>query len=254
VQENGNVVLRKVHHWNHIWQSHTHRYRNYQPFRFVLQDDCNLVLFDKDNTVRWASGTDQVPKQVRINSTTTVQVPWKSELKLQDDGNLILYREDGLVLWATNTAGRKDTSAGHSTLTAQGADGVLLKRAVSGEEEGSTEGERWAADKQQDDWDAARDKDENQSGDREDEDADEEEGHADDEKIANSAGDDDGAAPRSQLHGSFKETYGELPFVERSGEMGPTRKQVDGGRTRKRIDQAATGSVSPVQEVIDSLI
>jgi len=283
MQNDGNLVLYKVDHYHWKWQTHTSRYRNYGPFRFVVQEDGNMVLYDKDNTVRWASNTVQEPKEVEVEDDKkdkkkgdgktkskdekkekkTKKVPWKVELKLQDDGNLVLYREDGKVLWASNTAGRKDASAEDSSLTVQGADGVLLKRAVSDDEEGSKEDEeeKWAADKQQDDKDAASEPGEKPVDDHEDQEADEEEGRDDDEKMAESAGDDDGAAhedgaaQRSQLYGSFKETHGNLPFVEHLGEEGLKRKEGERGRTlKRRIDKAAAGSVSPVQEVIDSLV
>ena len=54
---------------------------------------------------------------------------------------------------------------------------------------------------------------------------------------------------------SFKDTHGNLPFVEHLGGEGPKREEGGRGRTlKRRIDKAATGSVSPVQEVIDSLV
>lgn len=53
----------------------------------VMQDDGNLVMYDANGPV-WASGTDQHPGAVLV---------------LQDDGNLVIYAPDGTPLWATGT-------------------------------------------------------------------------------------------------------------------------------------------------------
>lgn len=223
-----------------------------------------MVLYDKDNTVRWASNTVQEPKEVEVKDKkgkkTTEKVPWKVDLKVQDDGNMVLYREDGQVLWSTNTAGRKGDGA-ESSLTVTGADGVLLKKTTSEDEEGGKQGEeeRWAEDKEQDAKDAARDDAARPANDRQ-EGEDEEEGMGDDdEKMADESMADDaaGEALSSQLtSGPSKVDTRQEHTVIGAGHAG---KRPVGGRGRylkRPVQRAAdaSGSVSPIQEVIDSLV
>ena len=58
--------------------------------RLVTQEDGNLVLYDGQNNVRWASDTNGKG-----------QGPYK--LIMQSDGNLVLYGKDSFVVWASNT-------------------------------------------------------------------------------------------------------------------------------------------------------
>jgi len=136
VQTDGNLVLYKTQNYNAIWFTSTSNYRNYAPFKFVIQEDGNMVLYDKDGTARWNSGTVQKPKGFAEDKKEKT-VWWKVELRLQTDGNLVLYREDGKVLWSSGTQGRKDVGgAGHASLTGgvNSADGALLKEDSHGKE------------------------------------------------------------------------------------------------------------------------
>jgi len=134
VQTDGNLVLYKTQNYNAIWSTSTSKFRNFAPFKFVIQEDGNLVLYDKDGTARWNSGTVQKPKEVAKDKKDKT-VRWKVELRLQTDGNLVLYREDGKVLWSSGTHGRKDVGgAEHASLTGgvNSADGALLKEDLHG--------------------------------------------------------------------------------------------------------------------------
>lgn len=56
----------------------------------IMQDDGNLVIYDRDDAVLWASNTVGNPG---------------AELRFQEDGNVVIYSEDGTPLWATGTDG-----------------------------------------------------------------------------------------------------------------------------------------------------
>ncbi|CAL9763195.1 unnamed protein product [Musa acuminata subsp. burmannicoides] len=60
----------------------------YGSYRFIIQSDCNLVLYDSGNAV-WSSGTDNRG--------------YNCILKMQADGNLVIY-SNGNALWASNTS------------------------------------------------------------------------------------------------------------------------------------------------------
>ena len=59
MQHDGNLVLYKTDHYHWIWATHTyvHGSQRYQPFKFVLQEDGNMCVRDKNNRARWCSGT-----------------------------------------------------------------------------------------------------------------------------------------------------------------------------------------------------
>lgn len=65
--------------------------------RMVMQDDGNLVIYDRDDGVLWATGTDGNPG---------------AELRFQDDGNVVIYGQGGDALWATGTDGEPVTRFG----------------------------------------------------------------------------------------------------------------------------------------------
>uniref|UniRef100_A0A1D1YFN4 Mannose-specific lectin n=1 Tax=Anthurium amnicola TaxID=1678845 RepID=A0A1D1YFN4_9ARAE len=88
------------------------------PYRFIMQDDCNLVLYVSQSRSLWASGTDgkgtacvatlQADGYLVVLSGSIVL--WSSNtaggfknyiLIVQRDGNVVIY---GAALWATNTA------------------------------------------------------------------------------------------------------------------------------------------------------
>ncbi|XP_008803013.1 mannose-specific lectin-like [Phoenix dactylifera] len=88
------------------------------PYRFIMQGDCNLVLYVNGNRPLWSSGTDGKGSSCRAtlqeNGNLVIfsgsDVVWTSgsapgpntyRLVLQGDGNVVIY---GAALWATNTA------------------------------------------------------------------------------------------------------------------------------------------------------
>lgn len=87
-------------------------------FRLIMQGDGNLVLYQKNGTPRWASGTQGSgairvfmqgdgnlvmyrPGSVAVRSTCT-QGSKAVRLVMQNDGNLVLYRANGAAVWASN--------------------------------------------------------------------------------------------------------------------------------------------------------
>lgn len=59
-------------------------------YKFILQPDGNIVLYNASNQVRWASDT---------------QGKGGTKLVLQGDGNLVLYTASGTAVWSSGTAG-----------------------------------------------------------------------------------------------------------------------------------------------------
>ncbi|KAF9593496.1 hypothetical protein IFM89_023989 [Coptis chinensis] len=87
------------------------------PYRFIMQSDCNLVLYVNRNRVLWNSATNGRGTSCRAtlqnNGNLVIlsgtDVVWSSEsargpndyrLIMQGDGNVVIY---GAALWATNT-------------------------------------------------------------------------------------------------------------------------------------------------------
>nr|AAQ75079.1 mannose-binding lectin ZAA precursor [Zantedeschia aethiopica]AAT84079.1 mannose-binding lectin precursor [Zantedeschia aethiopica] len=87
------------------------------PYRFIMQDDCNLVLYINRTRALWASGTNGRGSNCRAtlqnNGNLVVitgsDIVWSSNssrgqnsyrLIVQSDGNVVIY---GGALWATNT-------------------------------------------------------------------------------------------------------------------------------------------------------
>lgn len=64
-------------------------------YTFIVQDDGNVVLYDRNNKPLWASNTQNVAVK---------------ELIMQDDGNLVLYRHDNVAAWASGTNGKPGSS------------------------------------------------------------------------------------------------------------------------------------------------
>ncbi|KAK9095494.1 hypothetical protein Scep_026963 [Stephania cephalantha] len=87
------------------------------PYRFIMQPDCNLVLYVDRTRALWSSGTNGRGNACRAtlqnNGNLVVSsgtdVVWSSNsargintyrLIVQTDGNVVIY---GAALWATNT-------------------------------------------------------------------------------------------------------------------------------------------------------
>ena len=75
------------------WASNTNG-KGSAPFRFAMQEDGNLVLYDSTGRPLWASNTDK-----KGNG------PYRTIM--QNDGNLVLYDRDNKATWATGTNGKK---------------------------------------------------------------------------------------------------------------------------------------------------
>ncbi|OVA04946.1 Bulb-type lectin domain [Macleaya cordata] len=77
--------------WNTMFSGgslYSGQYLENWPYRFIMQGDCNLVLY-KNGAPRWSSGTDGRG----INCYVT----------LQDDGNLVVTSGYGGVVWASQS-------------------------------------------------------------------------------------------------------------------------------------------------------
>jgi phage-related protein len=98
-------------------------------YRLQMQNDGNLVLYDRFDVARWATNTDgngpstlvhQLDSNVVIYRNSDNQVTYSTAtyvggginnpsgrnsyaLSLQDDGNLVLYTEAGQAIWASDT-------------------------------------------------------------------------------------------------------------------------------------------------------
>ena len=85
-QGQGNLVLYDLSIGAAIWTNHV---INGSACRLIMQSDGNLVLFNVDDGVLWASNT---PGQ------------GASRLVVQDDGNMVIYRRsDNVATWSTGT-------------------------------------------------------------------------------------------------------------------------------------------------------
>ena len=63
-------------------------------YKFIMQTDGNLVLYDQNGKAIWASGTNNIAIQRCI---------------MQTDGNLVLYRYDGKAAWSSGTYGKPNS-------------------------------------------------------------------------------------------------------------------------------------------------
>nr|XP_010935559.2 mannose-specific lectin-like [Elaeis guineensis] len=87
------------------------------PYKFIMQGDCNLVLYVNGNRALWSSRTNGKGSSCRAtlqdNGNLVIfsgsDVVWTSDstlgpntyrLVVQGDGNVVIY---GAPLWATNT-------------------------------------------------------------------------------------------------------------------------------------------------------
>ncbi|KAF9073155.1 hypothetical protein BDP27DRAFT_1216270 [Rhodocollybia butyracea] len=70
------------------WQTNTVS-KGTSPWKLVMQEDANLVIYDGDRKPTWAS-------QTRIGRFS--KPPYR--LEMQDDGNLVIYEDGGRALWS----------------------------------------------------------------------------------------------------------------------------------------------------------
>lgn len=82
------------------------------PYQFLMQRDCNLVLYNENNPL-WAS-----------NSSTTIFE--SCYFLLQPDGNGVIYDSWQNAVFATDTWGRND---GSHTITLQSDGNVVMTNA-----------------------------------------------------------------------------------------------------------------------------
>ncbi|PTQ26433.1 hypothetical protein MARPO_1717s0001 [Marchantia polymorpha] len=103
-------------------------------YRFIMQADCNLVLYQTGVGRLWASNTAgsgsdghmelqhdgnavvyvggverwalQAPRDARWASNTWARNDGAHRIDIQDDGNVVMYNAANETIWATNTAGR----------------------------------------------------------------------------------------------------------------------------------------------------
>ena len=83
----GNLELWNNHSGRLLWQSGT---KGVSVAKMVMQEDGNLVIYDRNRRPLWSSGT---------------QGNDSAYLKLQDDGNVVIYSHDDRPLWDTSTGG-----------------------------------------------------------------------------------------------------------------------------------------------------
>jgi hypothetical protein len=77
---------------NAIWNSGTAR-KGKGPFKAVMQNDGNFVVYDSTGAAIWNSNTSKKGKG-----------PFR--VIIQDDGNFVIYDNDKKSPWATNTVGK----------------------------------------------------------------------------------------------------------------------------------------------------
>ncbi|XP_051267394.1 uncharacterized protein LOC127369754 [Dicentrarchus labrax] len=72
-QDDGNFV---IYGWKPVWASDTD---GTNVYRLVMQEDCNLIMYNKVEQPRWATNT-------------YVKGVFSSCLQLTDDGKLLVYK------------------------------------------------------------------------------------------------------------------------------------------------------------------
>ncbi|XP_023248740.1 mannose-specific lectin-like [Seriola lalandi dorsalis] len=80
-QDDGNFV---IYTWSPIWASNTY---GKNPFRILLQQDNNLVMYNKEDKPLWASGTYSNQCSTRLRLTMT------------NEGQLVLD-QNGKRIWS----------------------------------------------------------------------------------------------------------------------------------------------------------
>lgn len=91
MQSDGDLILYVSRHFcpkNSLWNSETHG-KSQGPFICMMQEDGNLVVYDRNNNPIWASGTNNDKNQNRLD--------------LQTDGNLVIYNQNQSAVWSSGT-------------------------------------------------------------------------------------------------------------------------------------------------------
>lgn len=92
LEQDGELVVYMNDHFhqkNAMWRSKSGG-KGHGPYRLVMQDDGNLVIYDSHNKATWASGTDKKGASGH-------------KVVMQDDGNLVLYDGNSKPTWNTGT-------------------------------------------------------------------------------------------------------------------------------------------------------
>ncbi|KAH6559035.1 hypothetical protein KP509_1Z031100 [Ceratopteris richardii] len=95
------------------------------PYSFIMQSDCNLVLYKYGNQPLWASGTDGRGTgcvfTLQYDGNAVVYTGARNDVYsantygrndgshfiiMQRDGNVVMYNSHGNAIWATGTYGR----------------------------------------------------------------------------------------------------------------------------------------------------
>ena len=82
LQQDGNLILFQEGATKPVWHSGTSG-KGEAPFKLLLQGDGNLVVYDKNGAATWASGS-------RGNNCV---------VRVQVDGNVVIYGDDGQSKW-----------------------------------------------------------------------------------------------------------------------------------------------------------
>ncbi|XP_059182610.1 B-type lectin plumieribetin-like [Centropristis striata] len=82
-QTDGNFV---IYGWKPVWASDTY---GSGGFRLCMQNDCNLVMYNKDNIPKWQSDSSSGDHMCR--------------LELTNDGKLLVFK-DAQEIWNSSTS------------------------------------------------------------------------------------------------------------------------------------------------------
>lgn len=91
IQSDGNFVIYKsevFHYKNAIWSSRTNG-KGTPPYYLIMQDDGNLVIYDKEEKAIWSSKTHKMGKKPFC-------------LKIANSGKLNIFDGENVMLWNSN--------------------------------------------------------------------------------------------------------------------------------------------------------
>lgn len=93
MQGDGNLVIYSAPDMvprNPIWSSNTYNKSPYKPFRLMIQDNGNLVMYDTHNRAVWASNTERRGSSLY-------------HLVMQNHGSLAIYDANNHCTWTSDT-------------------------------------------------------------------------------------------------------------------------------------------------------